>query len=460
MLFVLPSPNWEAMADATLALAIPYSWLTAAALGILAAAALWRWALLRRMNGQLRTALNNMSAGLCMWSPSGDLILCNERYAQMYNLTPEVTQPGASLRDLLLHRIRMGNFSGDPDQYIADLLATIAKGKTATGVREHEGRFIQLANRPMPGGGWVATHEDVTEQREAELARTAMLAVEGRRTAIEEAIAGFRTRVESVLKTVADSAAAMQITAGGLLKESEKTSQRAQSAVRSSNEASTNVAVAATAAAELAASIGEISEQLVRTTNVVSTAVEQAETTNAQISGLAEAAQKIGDVVKLISSIAAQTNLLALNATIEAARAGEAGRGFAVVASEVKSLAVQTAKATEDIAAQILAVQGSTASAVEAIRNIAGRMREISAYTSAVAASVEEQNSATSEISQNVEGASQGTHTVVHALDDVAGAATATKSSAETVLTASRSVESAVANLRAEVETFLRQVAA
>ena len=190
------------------------------------------------------------------------------------------------------------------------------------------------------------------------------------------------------------------------------------------------------------------------------TAVEQAETTNAQIAGLAEAAQKIGDVVKLISSIAAQTNLLALNATIEAARAGEAGRGFAVVASEVKSLAVQTAKATEEIAAQILAVQGSTTGAVGAIRDIVDRMKEISAYTSAVAAAVEEQNSATGEISQNVESASQGTHTVVHALDDVAGAATATRSSAETVLSASRSVESAVANLRSEVEAFLRQVAA
>ena len=192
---------------------------------------------------------------------------------------------------------------------------------------------------------------------------------------------------------------------------------------------------------------------------MVRASVNEAEATNAQIAGLAAAAQKIGDVVKLISDIAGQTNLLALNATIEAARAGEAGRGFAVVASEVKSLAVQTAKATEEIAAQILAVQGSTTSAVGAIRSIAGRMKEISAYTSAVAASIEQQNSATGEISQNVAGAAQGTHTVVAALSDVAGAATATRSSAETVLSASRSVETAVAKLRAEVETFLGKVA-
>ena len=444
-----------------LALAIQYGWLWAAALGTaLLGGLLWHAWRLRRRNGQLQTALNNMSAGLCMWSPSAHLILCNERYVQMYNLTSEVTRPGVSLRELLLHRIRMGNFSGDPDQYIAELLSAIAKGKTMDSVREHEGRFISLSNRPMPGGSWVATHEDVTERRQAELARTAMLAIEGRRTVIEDAIAGFRARVETVLKTVADSAGAMQTTAGGLLKASEQTSQRAQSAVRSSNEASSNVAVAATAAAELSASIGEISEQLVRTTGVVRSSVEEADTANAQIAGLADAAQKIGDVVKLISNIAGQTNLLALNATIEAARAGEAGRGFAVVASEVKSLAVQTAKATEEIAAQILAVQGSTTSAVEAIRNIGGRMKEISAYTSAVAASVEQQNSATGEISQNVDGAAHGTHTVVDALTDVADAATATRSSAETVLSVSRSVETAVANLRAEVEAFLGKVAA
>jgi methyl-accepting chemotaxis protein len=187
--------------------------------------------------------------------------------------------------------------------------------------------------------------------------------------------------------------------------------------------------------------------------------VDEAESTNSQIAGLADAAQKIGDVVKLIRDIAGQTNLLALNATIEAARAGEAGRGFAVVASEVKSLAVQTAKATEEIAGQILGVQGSTTSAVEAIRSIAGRMREISTYTSAVAASVEQQNSATGEISHNVASAAHGTGTVVGMLSEVAGAATATRTSAETVLNASQSVESAVANLRGEVERFLGKVA-
>ena len=123
--------------------------------------------------------------------------------------------PGATLRELIEHRVRMGNFSGDIDQYVADVLSSIAKGKTVSSVREHEGRFIQLTNRPMPGGGWVATHEDVTEQRQAEMKHTSMLAAEVRRAEIEEAIAGFRAGVENVLKSVGDSAASMEATAGG-----------------------------------------------------------------------------------------------------------------------------------------------------------------------------------------------------------------------------------------------------
>ena len=225
------------------------------------------------------------------------------------------------------------------------------------------------------------------------------------------------------------------------------------------NEASANVEIAAVAAEELSRSIAEINRQLTHTSAVVGLATNEARATDSEIAALAAGAQQIGDVIKLIRNIAGQTNLLALNATIEAARAGEAGKGFAVVASEVKSLAVQTAKATEEIASHILGVQNSTSGAVEAIRQIATRMREINESTAAVTTSVVQQNAATGEISHNVASAADGTGHVVAVLAEVTGAATQTRSSAEALRDASQSAESAVANLRLEVEDFLTKVA-
>jgi methyl-accepting chemotaxis protein len=431
------------------------------ALGIAAFAGLSiaQWIVLRRSNARFTRALDNMAQGLCVWAEDGRLVLCNRRYAQMYELTPRMARPGTTLREMLQHRIDSGTFTGDPDQYVADLMKGMAGGKPVTSVREHKGRFIAIVNRPLEDGGWVATHEDITDRRAADRQRIAMKTQEDRRAVVETALTSFRERVESVLGVVTGGVGAMRDTANALFRSSELTSQHASSAVQSSNEASANVETAAAAAGEMSSSIAEISAQLTRTTTVVRAAVDEAHSADQRIAGLADAAQKIGDVVKLIRDIAGQTNLLALNATIEAARAGEAGRGFAVVASEVKSLAVQTAKATEEIAAQIQAVQVSTGGAVEAIRTISARMGEISDYTSAVAASVEQQNAATGEISHNVTSAALGTVTAVSVLGEVADAATATRASAETVLNASKSVESAVANLRGEVESFLEKVA-
>ncbi len=286
-------------------------------------------------------------------------------------------------------------------------------------VKSADGRLVAVINRPMADGGWVATHEDITERRDAERERASMQEQQQRRAMIEQAIAAFRQRVEEHLRTVTDGAMAMRSTATTLLASSGETSQRADGAVSASNEASTNVDTAAVAADELAGSIGEISRQLSMTPNIVRAAVEEAQGTNQQITALAQAAQKIGDVVKLIRTIAGQTNLLALNATIEAARAGEAGKGFAVVASEVKSLAVQTAKATEDISKLINAVQTSTGSAVDAIGRISGRMQEIDSCATAVSAAVQQQSAATAEISQNVASAADGAKLVVSVLGDV-----------------------------------------
>jgi methyl-accepting chemotaxis protein len=435
------------------------SWAALAALAAIAIGLGLTYFHLRRQNRRLMVALENMSQGLCMWDATARLVLCNQRYIQMHGMTADLVKPGALLRDIIAHRKQKGHFSGDPDEYVAAVLKRIATGRATSHLVETRGRTIAIMERPLLIGGWVATHEDVTEQRNAEQERASMQALEARRAAIEAAIGAFRERVETLLRSVGDSAVSMKTTASALFGFSGQTSQRTEGAVNASNKASANVKVAANAANELTDSIAEISRQLAHTTDVVRLAVDEAQSTNQQITGLVTAAQKIGAVVELIRDIAGQTNLLALNATIEAARAGESGRGFAVVASEVKSLAVQTAKATEDIAGQIEAVQASTSGAVEAIRRITERMQDINRNASAAAASVEQQNAATGEISANVGSAAQGTYEVVTALEAVAGAAASTSTSAQSVLTASEAVEQAVAKLRAEVESFLTKVA-
>lgn len=408
----------------------------------------------------LKRTIDTMPQGLCVWDAEARLVLFNEPYRTLYDMPRALLTRGRSLRQTLQYRIDRGNFKGDAEAHIADCIAQAAAGKTTTKlVHVSDGRIISVCNRPMQGGGWVSTHEDITQQHRAEQQRTQMLAQEERRKTVEAAIRSFRERLEAVVGLVGESTAALKMTASSLFSASDQTSQRAQGALSASNEASANVASASTATSELSQSIGEISQQLARTTEVLRGAVHDAQSTNEGIKGLATAAQKIGDVIELIRSIAGQTNLLALNATIEAARAGEAGRGFAVVASEVKSLAVQTAKATEEISAQILAVQTSTGNTVEAIHRITGRMQDIERNATDVAAAVEEQNAATAEISHNVAGAALGTNDIVAVLDQVVGAATQTRQSAETVLGASKAVDEAVANLRHELDSFLQKVA-
>lgn len=425
----------------------------------LAGTGLWRHRL-RTHNRRLATALDNMSQGLCMFDAQGIIVVRNRRYVEMYKLSPDIVRPGCSLRQLMQHRKDTGVFSGDVDAYCRKILDGVDAGKSMNFyVQAGDGRTVLATIEPLPDGSWVSTHEDVTEQHRAAEERAAISDQEERRDAIDQAIDLFRPQVENLLSGVSRSAAAMRETARALLGSSDHTKQRAESAVHAFNEASTNVETAAVAADELSHSIAEISSQLGRTNTVVGQATEEARASDAEIANLAAGAQKIGDVIKLIRNIAGQTNLLALNATIEAARAGESGKGFAVVAAEVKSLAVQTAKATEDIASHILAVQDSTSGAVEAIRQIAARMHEINRYTGAVAGSVEQQNEATGEISHNVASAAQSTGQVVAVLGQVAGAATQTRASAEVVRDTSETVEQAVANLRLEVEDFLSKVA-
>jgi PAS domain S-box-containing protein len=410
----------------------------------------------------LDIAINNMTQGVVMFDANERLVVRNDRYVEMYGLSPGVVQSGCTLRDIIRHRVDSGTLSGNIEQYRTELVTAMREGRTVSRVMTApDGSVIAVVNRPIVGGlYWVGTHDDITERQQAERKAMVHAEQETRRTRIEAAIAAFRDDVEAVLATVENSAVEMNAIANELSASSRQTSSRASGAVLSSNEASGSVQAAAEMAEALLASIAEIGASIQQASALTQTALTEAEATNGRIGGLSAAAQEIGDVVSLIRNIAGQTNLLALNATIEAARAGEAGRGFAVVASEVKSLAVQTAKATEQIAGQIAAVQESTLSVVEAIGRNASRMHDIDTCTSSVAAALQEQNAATGSISRSVTSVADDTGRVAGILAQVADAVARDGGGAESVLTASQSVAAAASDLKRKVEAFLDQVAA
>jgi len=283
---------------------------------------------------------------------------------------------------------------------------------------------------------------------------------EKRQKFIDELISSFRETVGAALEVVASNTTEMNATANSLTSIANDTSGQANEAANASQSASENVQAVAAAAEELAASIEEISRQVAKTNTIVNEANEATHATNQKVTNLAQAAQKIGDVISLIQDIAEQTNLLALNTSIEAARAGEAGKGFAVVASEVKSLANQTATATEEISAQIADIQNSTTDAVTAIEQIAKTMGEVNSYTASIASAVEEQGAATAEISQSVAQAASGTKQVVGSMGIVTGSVTETNESASKVLAASEDVSKQAHTLKSTVDKFLADVAA
>jgi methyl-accepting chemotaxis protein len=300
----------------------------------------------------------------------------------------------------------------------------------------------------------------IVSKRLAVLEETERASKDRRANALDVLIKGFESAIGKIVQTVSSASTQLESAAGTLTKTAATTQQLSGVVASASEEASANVNAVASATEELSSSVSEIGRQVQESSNIASQAVTQAQQTDARINELSQAAGRIGDVVKLITAIAEQTNLLALNATIEAARAGEAGRGFAVVASEVKQLASQTAKATEEIGAQIASMQTATQESVGAIKEIGGTIGRISEIAGAIAAAVQEQGAATGEIARNVGEAAKGTAEVASNITAVNRGAGETGSASAQVLSSAQSLSAESNHLKAEVEKFLSTVRA
>jgi methyl-accepting chemotaxis protein len=281
-----------------------------------------------------------------------------------------------------------------------------------------------------------------------------------KKAAMNKLADAFDASIRGIVHAVSSASSQLSSTSQSMSATAEETQRQSTAVAAASEQASTNVQTVASAAEELSSSITEISRQVTQSTRIASKAVDEANVTNRSVKALADTAQKIGDVVKLINDIAGQTNLLALNATIEAARAGEAGKGFAVVASEVKSLATQTAKATEEIAGQVTAIQTATQDSAMRIEGITKTIVEINEIATTIASAVEEQGAATQEIARNVQQASAGTAEVSSNISGVTKAASDTGSAANQVRLSATDLAKQGDTLRQEIDRFLASIRA
>ncbi|MCG8561682.1 MAG: methyl-accepting chemotaxis protein [Hyphomicrobiales bacterium] len=347
---------------------------------------------------------------------------------------------------------------GRPLEDINAIMQTLSRGELDIEVPVRNARKDEI--------GEMLTAVDVFRANALERAdleaksRQDQAARNARQEKIDGLIAAFRQEIQSQLEAVAENADQMLSTAQILTSAADDTSGQASGTVATTEDAATRAQTLAAAAEELSTSIREISRQVNESTGIVGRATDATRSTDEKVAGLAESARKIGEVLSLIQDIAEQTNLLALNATIEAARAGDMGKGFAVVASEVKTLANQTAGATEEIASQIGAIQSATGDAVDAIKEIADTMEKVNGNTAAISAAVEQQGMSTSQISANVQQVATATQEVMENMSGVMSAVSETTQSVAQVKQASTDVSTRTAALRSSVDRFLEEVAA
>ena len=345
-----------------------------------------------------------------------------------------------------------------PLRAVTETLTVLAEGRTDVEVR-HADRHDEI--------GMIARTVDVFKnnrierrQLEAERISAEKLAMDRRKAELNQFVEAFRTKIGGIIEQVLNSSGQFEKDAQQLSVTAHSTAQMSGQSADASRQASEHVRSAATASNELSQSIVEISRRVQDSNNVAAEAVKQATATDQRMAELTAAGDRIGDVVKLITSIAEQTNLLALNATIEAARAGDAGRGFAVVAQEVKTLAGQTAKATDEISSHIVNMQRATGESVDAIKAIGLTIERISEITTSISSAVEQQGAATKSIAAGVEAAAGGTLDVADNIERVARGAGETETTSGQMLRSAKALSDVSVHLRDEVEKFLDSVRA
>lgn len=375
--------------------------------------------------------------------------------AQISLITIGCTLVAAILVGILV-AVGMNLLVSRPIRKLTDVMARLAGGNSAINIpfASQTDEIGEMSRTIQVFRDNAVTREELEDSAEAERQRQV-----SRQVQIEVLISTFNEEVKGSLKELDETALEMEGTSAALGEIAANSATQASDTMNVSDGATLSVENVAGAAEELTASIGEIGQQVERTTHVVSSASISVQDTYLKVSQLADASAKIGEVLDLIQDIAEQTNLLALNATIEAARAGEAGRGFAVVAAEVKELATQTSRATDEISAQISSIQSATSDSVSAIEIISSTMDDVDSHTQAIATAITQQQAATNEISNNVLTASEHTRTVRSNMQNLSETVDRTRTASDTVLTCSGQLSERSGALRTQIERFLTNVA-